>query len=231
LSERVRRHALIPFSPVPPPVLSTFSNQFEESELSFFSNNTEFLIHHIAHNHQFKPKSPSDMPRILEDLTRAICPSFEGEDWDFLRQPMIDAHVGDQPLSAEEATQRMREAWTRQNKCKVAAWNEQLEQDRAEQEEQDWLAQEEEEVLHAQREREAEELHREAEKRKPKLNTFDRTRPVSEWIEPRPAQYTINKVNNLEYIELDYFTTRGCREASTDTNHAVSHDTLTFTPA
>jgi hypothetical protein len=33
----------------------------------------------------------------------------------------------------------------------------------------------------------------------------------------------------LEYIELDYFTTRGCREAGTDTNHSISHDTLTFT--
>ena len=38
----------------------------------------------------------------------------------------------------------------------------------------------------------------------------------------------MNKLNNLEYIELDYFTTRGCRDAMSDTSKLVSHDTLTF---
>ena len=47
---------------------------------------------------------------------------------------------------------------------------------------------------------------------------FNQQCPISEWIEPRPVQYAINKVNSLEYIKLDYFTTRGCRDASTNTN-------------
>lgn len=33
----------------------------------------------------------------------------------------------------------------------------------------------------------------------------------------------------MEYVELDYFATRGCREAATDTNKSVSQDTLAFT--
>jgi hypothetical protein len=169
------------------------------------------------------------MPRITEDPTRAVCPSFEGLDWDFLRQPMIDAHAGDDPLTAEEATQRMKEAWTRENDRKIAAWNVQLEQDRVEQEERDRLAQEEEEARHAQLEREAEEQRREAEKKKPKFGHFDPHRPVNESIEPRPAPYALTKLGNLEYIELDYFTARGCREAIADTTKSISHDTLAFT--
>ena len=69
------------------------------------------------------------MLRIIEDPTWAICPTFESEDWDFLRQSMIDAHRGDHPLTVDEATQRMKEAWTRENNRKVTAWNEKLEQD------------------------------------------------------------------------------------------------------
>jgi hypothetical protein len=43
---------------------------------------------------------------------------------------MIDAHISDVPLTIDEATQRMKEAWTRENDRKLAAWNAQLEQDR-----------------------------------------------------------------------------------------------------
>ena len=63
------------------------------------------------------------MPRMIDDPTRAACPSFEDADWDFLRQPLIDAHVGDAPLTVEEVTRRMKEAWVRENDRKIAAWN------------------------------------------------------------------------------------------------------------
>ena len=55
------------------------------------------------------------MPHIAIDPTAAICPSFEDPEWDFLRQPMIDTHVGNVPLTVEGATQHMREAWAREN--------------------------------------------------------------------------------------------------------------------
>src|SRR5882757_7294786 len=101
------------------------------------------------------------MPRIVNDPNLATCPSFEDPEWDFLRQPMIDAHQGPLPLTAEEATLRMKDTWTRQNNNSIIAWNNQAEQDRAELAEQERLAQEEEEVQRVQREREAEELRRE----------------------------------------------------------------------
>ena len=169
------------------------------------------------------------MPRILEDPTRAICPNFEGAEWEFLRQPLIDAHLGDQPLTLDEVTQRMKAAWSRENDRRIIAWNAQLEEDRAEQEEQGRVAQEEEDARLALQEREAEEQRKEAEKKKPKLHPFDRKRSVGTAIQPRPASYALNKISSLEYIELDYFTERGCRLANADTPKSISHDTLAFT--
>ena len=47
-------------------------------------------------------------------------------------------------------------------------------------------------------------------------------------MEARPALYAINKLNNLEYVELDYFTPKSCKEALADMNRLVNHDALTF---
>ncbi|KAH9010121.1 hypothetical protein EDB84DRAFT_1445943 [Lactarius hengduanensis] len=142
---------------------------------------------------------------------------------------MIDAHQGAAPLTPEEATQTLKDAWARENGTKVAAWNAQVEQDRTDQAELDRLAQEEADAQVTLRQKEADDQLREAEKKKPKLNDFDPDRVISDWIEPRPAPYAINKLNNLEYVELDYFTTKGCIEAGADTGGSANLDTLAFT--
>ncbi|KAH9007886.1 hypothetical protein EDB85DRAFT_1884186 [Lactarius pseudohatsudake] len=164
------------------------------------------------------------MPRILSDPSRVACPLFEGHEWEFMRQTLI----GPVPLTEEEAAQRLRETWTRDNNNQVAAWNDQLQQDQAEQDELDRLAQEEEDAQQALRDKEAEEQRNKAEKKKPKIGSFVKGRGVANWVEPRPAQYALNKINNREYVELDYFTLKGCREAATDANQSISQDTLAF---
>ncbi|KAH9020912.1 hypothetical protein EDB84DRAFT_1441643 [Lactarius hengduanensis] len=148
---------------------------------------------------------------------RARCPNFGGNEWDFLRQTMIDANPGIDPLTEEGAAQRLREAWTRENDNQRAAWDEQLDQDRIEQEEQDRLAQEEEDAQQALRDKEAEQQRREAEKKKPKIGSFVKGQGVANWIEPRPAQYALNKS-----------ATWSCRDAAADTHKSISQDTLAF---
>jgi hypothetical protein len=115
-----------------------------------------------------------------------------------------------------------------ENLHKVDAWNTQLQQDLVEQEEQIRITCEAEEAQRAQQEAEDKRIHREAKNKKLKLNLFDPKQHVKKWIEHRPATFALNKLNNLEYIELDYFTMRGCKEAMANTNKSVSHDTLTF---
>ena len=124
------------------------------------------------------------MPRILDDPTQAVCPSFEGPEWEFLRQAIIDTYPGEIFLTAEEAARQMREAWTQDNDARVVVWNAELEKDRKTKEAQ-----------HARLEKEAEEQRRVLEKNKPKLNSFDPTRRASKWIEPRPAPHALEKIN------------------------------------
>ncbi|KAF8465632.1 hypothetical protein DFH94DRAFT_639696 [Russula ochroleuca] len=168
------------------------------------------------------------MPRIANDPSLEECPPYEAQQWDFVRQAIIAAHQGPQPLTPEEAVQQLKEVWARDHDIRMAAWNAQQEQERAEIEEQERLTQEEQEARRAQREREVEEQRREAEKKRPKLNTFDPNRSVGRSIKPRPAQYALNKINALEYVELDYFTARGCDEAAADANQSLSQDTFGF---
>jgi hypothetical protein len=69
------------------------------------------------------------MLRILDDLTWAICPSFENAKWDLLRQSLIAVHPGDQPLMMDEAMKHMKDVWGCENDRKIDAWNAQLKQD------------------------------------------------------------------------------------------------------
>ena len=169
------------------------------------------------------------MPRITEDPTQATCPSFEDPEWEFLWQSMVDAYQGDQPFTLEDAAQHLKDTWARENECKIGAWNAQLEDDRILQEELDRLAQEEEDARRIQREKEAEEQRKEAEKKRPKLGDFDSNLPVERWIEPRPSSYAIQKLDSLEYLELDYFTLRACKEAGVKAHKSVNQDTMAIT--
>ena len=130
---------------------------------------------------------------------------------------MMAAHQGAQPLTDADAAQQMKEMWACENELKKVAWNAQLEQDQREQDKLDRLAQEEEDVHRAQQNREAEEQHAEAEEKKLRPNSFDAERPIDRWVELRPSSYALNKVCTWEYVELDYFMVKGCRDvADTD---------------
>jgi hypothetical protein len=78
------------------------------------------------------------MPRIAIDPAKEICPAYEDQQWDFVRQSIIGAHQGEQPMTPEEALQRLKDVWARDRDIRLDAWNAQLEQDRVELEENDW---------------------------------------------------------------------------------------------
>ena len=86
------------------------------------------------------------MPRIVNDPTKEVCPSFEGEGWEFIRQLDIIAHQGPHPLTDDQVLQHIKDAWQLDHDVRVAAWNKQLEQDQAEQQVLEWQTHEEEEA-------------------------------------------------------------------------------------
>ena len=169
------------------------------------------------------------MPRIVDDPNRAVCPDFGGPTWEYLRQSVVNAHQGDLPMTLEQAGQQMKDTWAQENQRQIAAWNDQVREDQEAQDELDRVAGEEAEAQRAQQEKDEGDRRREAEKKKPKLNPYDPERRVEKHIQTRPASYALNKIYNLEYVELDYFTPRGRREAAADANRSISNDTLAFT--
>lgn len=86
-------------------------------------------------------------------------------------------------------------------------WNEQMaeEQQRQEDEVQQQLKEAEHRCI--QLEKEEEERRREIEKKKPKINGFDLQCIVGGFIIPWPSAFALNKLDALDYVELDYFTT------------------------
>ena len=85
-----------------------------------------FLSSHIpgqSYSRNFlTPSRQLTMPRIDIDPTRAICPSFEDPEWEFLRESMVNAHQGDPPLTLDGAAQQLKDAWAHENLRKVDAW-------------------------------------------------------------------------------------------------------------
>lgn len=86
------------------------------------------------------------------DPALEICPPYEDQQWDYVRQAIIIANQGAQPMTPEEAVQHLKDAWARDRDIRVVAWNAQLEHDRVELEEQARQVQEEQEAQRIQHE-------------------------------------------------------------------------------
>src|SRR5260221_1886998 len=171
------------------------------------------------------------MPRITRDPTSDECPSYDGEDYDAVRQMIIAGHQGPGgvALTNEEAVERLKAAWQGAQDKKVGLWNDQVLQDQTAREEEERIEQELEAQRYQDREREENDARREAERKKPKINDFDPDLVVPGHIMPRPSSYATNKVKNLQYVELDYFTVKGCNDALLEREVTSNHDTLGLT--
>jgi hypothetical protein len=169
------------------------------------------------------------MPRITRDPTKDECPVYEDEDYMTVREMIIAGHQGPDPLSNEEAVGKLKEAWQNAQDRKVALWNEQTRRDQTAREEEERVQQELETQRRQEREKEEDDARREAERKKPKINGFDPDSVVPAHITPRPSGYALNKIKNLQYVELDYFTIKGCHEAQLEREVTSNHDTLGLT--
>ena len=169
------------------------------------------------------------MPRITHDPTEEECPPYDDEDHADFREAIIAGHPGPGAITHEGAAEILRTAWQKSQDKKVARWNEQLQQDQAAREEEESLKREQELLRTQEQEREEGRARREAERKKPKINDFDPDAIVPGYIPPRPSSYALNKVKNLKYIELDYFTVKGCAEAQLEREMTSNHDTFGLT--
>jgi len=128
----------------------------------------------------------------------------------------------------KQAIKQLTTAWNQTHTQEVEAWNQQVQADLELQQEQIRLAQEDEMRHQEEEEHLKEDERREQEKRKPKINNFDKARMVADHVMPRPSQFTISKLKSFNFVELWYFTDEGCAEAQ-DTSKAQSDDAYGLT--
>src|SRR6266545_607389 len=171
----------------------------------------------------------SAMPRIIHDPTKDECPSYDDEDFEAVRELIIAGHQGQIALTNDGAVEKLKTAWQKAQEKKVASWNEQVLQDQTAREDEERIEKELEAQRLQEKEKEDEDARREAERKKPKINDFDPDLVVPGHITPHPSSYALNKIKNLQYVELDYFTIKGCNKALLECEMTSNHDTLGLT--
>ena len=62
-------------------------------------------------------------------------------------------------------------------------------------------------------------------KKKPKINGFDPQQAVGGFIIPHPSTFALNKLDALDYVELDYFTTWDCKNVHAEHKLTTNHNT------
>ncbi len=169
------------------------------------------------------------MPRIIHDPNTDECPAYGDVEFEAVREMIIAGHRGQIALTNEEAVEKLKTAWQRAQERKVDLWNEQVLQDQTAREEEERAEQELAIQRRQEKAKEEEDAKREAERKKPKINDFDLDMVVPGHITSRPSSYALNKIKNLQYVELDYFTVKGCNEALLERELTSNHDTMGLT--
>ncbi|KAG2048545.1 hypothetical protein BDR06DRAFT_975924 [Suillus hirtellus] len=122
-------------------------------------------------------------------------------------------------LTAEAALAQLVDSWTQEWQECIILWQQQLDEDAH-------ALQEAADCEHECEERETAEAeeHREMEKKKPKINNFNVDLLVSDIIIPHPSQFVLQKVKNMKFVELWYFSPDSCEVR--DWNKSSADDAL-----
>jgi hypothetical protein len=163
------------------------------------------------------------MPRITRDPTLDEMPDFESDTF----RAAFTAMATEQN-TLENIIQQSKDAWAADHQRKLDAWQQQQAEDA-----------EAQRLLREQQERENEERRKaeeertkkekeELEKKRPKVKPFVPNKAVETESMPTPAPFAMNKVRNLDFVEVWYFTEEGCSEAR-HTDRTTSNAMLALT--
>jgi hypothetical protein len=147
--------------------------------------------------------------RIQQNPHLAECLDFSDGSFDDLIAPLVEPG-----RTREQVVENFRTAWLAQNDRRKALWDAQVLADRslkntcnAQQPEQGESAQAND--------------NGDASRRKPKLGAFAQNTSIGNEITLKPSTFAINRLRNMEYVELYCFTPAGCRD------HANQRTTMT----
>ena len=151
------------------------------------------------------------MPPAAQDPNLEPLPNFIGPGYQAIRELIIALAPNTTP---EQAAEQIQVAYNADRQARIQAWDDQVRQEREAEVQQAQQLRDEEEARREEEARLTEVEKKELEKKKPKINDFDENRMADSVITPRPSPFALNKVKNLEYVELSYFTPEGCATAA-----------------
>ncbi|KAG1818067.1 uncharacterized protein BJ212DRAFT_1498984 [Suillus subaureus] len=128
----------------------------------------------------------------------------------------------------EQVIEHLTQTWNADHDARVADWNQNQEPEAQALAAAERVHAAQQDAEHIQCETEAEKEQVEAEKKKLKMNGFDKTSTIGDFLAPCPAQYTIQKLTNFEYVELWYFSLDRCKD-TLKMLHSTADNNLSLT--
>lgn len=148
-----------------------------------------------------------------------IPPDFRAPGYAPIRLALITQHQDDEnPLDEDGAAQQLLDAWEAERQDRQATWDERVAEEERTREE-----------TEAENRREEEEARRQEEKKKKsKFPPLVLGVPPPKDSISRPYQHAIDKLRDLEFVELWFFSFAGCQAAKNDIS-AEDNDALSIT--
>ncbi|KAF8833212.1 hypothetical protein BDN67DRAFT_1059011 [Paxillus ammoniavirescens] len=149
-------------------------------------------------------------------------PNYTGPEFDIICEGLRRGYNE----SDQQAIECLLTAWQADRATRIVAWNAQRDVEAraaAEAEEMRRLREEEEELLIN---KEAERKWKEAEKKKPRMNTFAPGSSVADVLIHPPSQYALQKLTTFDYVEMWYFSLAGRLDASKYHDRSQVDDTF-----
>ncbi|KAN0086069.1 hypothetical protein V8E55_007203 [Tylopilus felleus] len=158
----------------------------------------------------------------MADPNLEAMPNYRGDEFAIIRGGLRQGYN----KNDDQVVEHLIAVWEAERNTRIAAWNAQREakaRQAAEAEQERRHQQEEEERAAIE---EAERVHAEAEKKKPKMNIFIPGSSISDILLLPPSQYALQKLSTFDYIELWYFSLAGRTDAAKYNNKSQADDTF-----
>ncbi|KAJ6453432.1 hypothetical protein C8R47DRAFT_997701 [Mycena vitilis] len=152
-------------------------------------------------------------PRLTTDPNIESCPDFTSAPYKTLRELIVAGSAQGTALTDAEAGTQLVDGWTADRDARKLLWDAQIEADTAQAAVDAAALAAQSELDRAAAEAAAEAERFEADKKKPKLGNFDTTLSIPDFLGPRPSNFAKKKLDDMEYVELWYWTKEGCIDA------------------
>lgn len=146
----------------------------------------------------------------MADPSLEARPEFHSNAYTIIRQALMATHNKNE----QQAIEHLIATWDTEHQEWIDVWTA---QQAAESHEAQCIKQEHQELEEEEQRianEEAEREKTEADKKKPKMSGFNESLPPPSVLIPRPSQFALQRINAFDFVELWYFSPKGCKDTA-----------------